>query len=101
MSNHKPAAALPFYCKGRTVYSLNDEDVNVFSACVQDCHTEESELQEIAAYIAHACNAYPELVKVLWELVTRCDGAEGVGADGSNIQTHNAHGLLAKLGEYE
>lgn len=99
MSNNKPATALPFYCKGRTVYSLNDEDVNVFSACVQDCHTEESELQEIAAYIAHACNAYPELVEALKTLYAASpDYMRGSFAEKASEQ---ARALLAKLGEAE
>ncbi len=42
--------------------------------------------------------ASPELVDALIELVDRCDGPEGVGADGSNIQTIKAHAILAKLG---
>lgn len=39
------------------------------------------------------------LLAALNELVTRCDGAEGVRADGSNIQTIAAHALLRELGE--
>lgn len=37
-----------------------------------------------------------ELREALTELVARCDGAEGVRADGSNIQTVQAHAVLAK-----
>lgn len=44
-------------------------------------------------------NAYPELVAALRNLMLRCDGEEGVRADGSNIQTMQASALLAKLGE--
>ena len=40
-----------------------------------------------------------ELVEALRELVARCDGEEGVRADGSNIQTMHANALLAKYGE--
>ena len=40
-----------------------------------------------------------ELLSVLQELVDRCDGDEGVRADGSNIQTIRANALLAKLAE--
>ena len=45
--------------------------------------------------------AAPELLKALRELVLRCDGAEGVRADGSNIQTMRAHALLRELDEKE
>lgn len=37
-----------------------------------------------------------ELLAALEELVTRCDGAEGVRADGSNIQTIRAHAAIEK-----
>ena len=39
-----------------------------------------------------AMNACP-----ICELVTRCDGAEGMRADGSNIQTMAAHAILERL----
>lgn len=51
------------------------------------------------AYIVRTANAYPQLVEALRELAYRCDGEEGVRADGSNIQTMRAHGLLRELGE--
>ena len=41
--------------------------------------------------------AHDELVAALQELVNRCDGDEGVRADGSNIQTMRAHAILEKL----
>ena len=37
-----------------------------------------------------------EMAAALQELVTRCDGTEGVTADGSNIQTMRAHAVLAR-----
>lgn len=40
--------------------------------------------------------AAPELLAALKELVARCDGEEGVGADGSNIQTIAAHAAIKK-----
>lgn len=43
--------------------------------------------------------AAPELQAELESLVARCDGEEGVRADGSNIQTVSAHALLARLRE--
>jgi len=42
--------------------------------------------------------AAPELLAALEELVLRCDGEEGVRADGSNIQTMRAHAILEKIG---
>ena len=40
-----------------------------------------------------------EAIEALRELVARCDGAEGVRADGSNIQTMRAHAALQALEE--
>lgn len=37
-----------------------------------------------------------ELTEILEELVNRCDGEEGIRADGSNIQTMRASAILAK-----
>jgi hypothetical protein len=42
------------------------------------------------------CTA-PLLLSTLRDLVERCDGSEGVRADGSNIQTMRAHNVLAIL----
>ena len=39
------------------------------------------------------------LVEALRDLMTRCDGPEGVRADGSNIQTMQASAVLHDLGE--
>lgn len=41
--------------------------------------------------------AAPELYAALQELVGRCDGDEGMRADGSNIQTIKAHAVLARI----
>ena len=38
-----------------------------------------------------------DLIAALQDLVTRCDGKEGVRADGSNIDTLRAHTLLDRL----
>ena len=46
---------------------------------------------------AHLIAAAPELLDALRELVARCDGEEGVRADGSNIQTMRAHAVLATI----
>lgn len=40
--------------------------------------------------------ALPLVIDALIELVKRCDGSEGVRADGSNIDTLAAHMALAK-----
>lgn len=50
---------------------------------------------EVDANIALACAA-PDILAALADLVERCDGMEGVRADGSNIDTAWAHAVLAK-----
>lgn len=40
--------------------------------------------------------AAPDLLEALRDLVARCDGPEGVRADGSNIETLAAHVAIAK-----
>lgn len=42
--------------------------------------------------------AAPDLASELAALVARCDGAEGVQADGSNMDTRGAHAALEKAG---
>lgn len=112
-TNHKPATALPWAQgmrrgeNGNTIFARDGKDDFYDSAVCsgygplnQDVETvNKTGAGQDLAYICHAANAYPELVEALKELVARCDGAEGVRADGSNIQTHNAHGILSKLGE--
>lgn len=41
--------------------------------------------------------AAPDLYEALRELVSRCDGDAGVRADGSNIETMQAHAALDKV----
>lgn len=41
------------------------------------------------------------LYKALDDLVTRCDGAEGIRSDGSNIDTIGAHAALGHFNESE
>lgn len=50
----------------------------------------------VATANARLIAAAPELLEALRELVTRCDGEPGVRADGSNIDTMQAHAALDK-----
>ena len=45
---------------------------------------------------ARLISTAPDLLTALQDLVERCDGAEGVRADGSNIQTMRAHAAIEK-----
>lgn len=80
-TKHAPATPLPW----RTLAALE----------MQRAHLREPNV----AYAIHAVNEYPRLVDALRDLMLRCDGAEGVRADGSNIQTMQAHALLDEIGE--
>lgn len=44
--------------------------------------------------------AAPDLLKALKDLVERCDGEEGIQADGSNMDTLSAH-MVIQLAEGE
>ena len=44
--------------------------------------------------------AAPDLLAALKELVSRCDGEEGIVRDGSNIQTIKAHAAIKKAGDW-
>jgi hypothetical protein len=56
MTKHTPG---PWLVEGRTVYALNDDGYNRFSALVQDAHTPGDELEANARLIAAA----PELLE--------------------------------------
>ena len=49
-----------------------------------------------AAYIVHACNAYPELVAALRHAISELNDADALG---DNIVAREIVALLAKLGE--
>jgi len=51
----------------------------------------------IAPKDALIMSAGKDLLRELTDLVSRCDGAEGVRADGSNIDTRRANYLLALI----
>jgi len=87
----KPHSPGPWFWSARTLRREVKDDGGPSSA------------EDILAVDAHRCiyaineadsnliKAAPVLLKALKELVSRCDGEEGVRADGSNIQTHGAH----------
>ena len=54
MSNHTKE---PWLCDKRTVYALNKNGFNIFSAVVQDCHAGNSELEANALRIVACVNA--------------------------------------------
>lgn len=69
----------PWLLSGRTVYALNDEGFNRFSALVQDAHTPWDELEANARLIAAA----PDLLAALDDLlIAYCDpGNQGSDHD--------------------
>lgn len=90
----KPATPLPWeWLPDEGQFIVDSRKQIVAEVPCQGCPPENG------AYIVHACNAYPRLVEALRELMLRCDGEEGVRADGSNIQTMRASALLLELGE--
>ena len=92
----KPATALPLTFLPDEGNFIVDARGNI--AAEIPCQGVEND-KELGTYIVHAANNYPRLVQALKDLALRCDGEEGVRADGSNIQTMAAWGVLRELGE--
>lgn len=57
----------------------------------QDCR-----LTDEAVANARLIAAAPDLLAALIDLVERCDGEEGIRADGSNIETMRAHAAISR-----
>ena len=87
----KPATPLPWKLGTRYPCRI----LGVASACEdQDEGTETEGQKQDAAYIVHACNAYPQLVAALSKMLANGPGADhGLGAELS------ARDLLRDLGE--
>lgn len=66
----------PWMLSGRTVYALNDQGFNRFSAQVQDAHTSAVELEANARLIAAA----PELLEALEALTANYADVEPGGS---------------------
>lgn len=81
----------PWYRSGKTVYALNEQGFNRFSALVQGAHTSDEELEAIARLIAAA----PDLLESLTNLV----GLAKLGAaslDKYHAALSDAEAALAK-----
>lgn len=73
-------------------YSIDFDDVDDAVRCA------EVALAEPYVFIIYArkFGVTTDVLVALEDLVARCDGEEGVRADGSNIQTMRAHAAIAK-----
>lgn len=69
--------------------------VNRFSAAISP-HLNQGGTMEEARANARLIKAAPRLLEALKALVARCDGDEGVQADGSNMDTLAAHAVIAE-----
>lgn len=58
------------------------------------CEAANARATEALGLLTHWQGRAADLERELSALVLRCDGPEGVRADGSNIQTISAHALL-------
>ena len=75
----------PWMLSGRTVYALNDQGFNRFSALVQDVHTSAVELDANARLIAAA----PELLEFV-------EGWLATQGSDENYMTEKARAAIAK-----
>src|SRR5690554_6165635 len=76
----------PWMLSGRTVYALNDQGFNRFSALVQDAHTSAVELDANARLIAAA----PELLEALECALAQCLAWQGEPNDEWSCPIHVA-----------
>lgn len=81
----------PWLCSGKTVYALNDDGYNRFSALVQDAHTHQDELEANAHLIAAA----PELLEALLAIV----GDKGVQRVNSDLLNQALTAISKAKGE--
>jgi hypothetical protein len=108
MNKHTPATPLP-WIDPRTIaasYSIwkgdtqvaacrwTDTNGDIHKPCVED----ESEARQNAAYIAHACNAYQQLVDLLLKL-QRSACLQQISGDKCICFACSARALLRELGE--
>ena len=93
MTKHTPR---PWLVEGRTVYALNDDGYNRFSALVQDAHTPGDELEANARLMAAA----PELLKACEEALDDLVDEDGVYFSGDESLVKQLRAAIAKaLGE--
>jgi hypothetical protein len=95
----KPATKLPWHIglkqAERIVYDATGWAV--CNATVYHVKEDADDCKKNAAYIAHACNAYPKLVEALREIVGSTPG--GFAGDPLIVARRSAEALLAELGE--
>lgn len=60
----------------------------------ENCEASTVSVPELRSELARLAALAEQMAAALEELVQRCDGAEGVRADQSNIQTIRAHAAL-------
>lgn len=80
----------PWLVEGRTVYALNDDGYNRFSALVQDAHTPGDELEANARLIAAA----PDLLEALDGMIEAYD--DGAQPEWALPYIRAAHKAIAK-----
>ena len=86
----KPATPLPWKCK-QVGDTGGKNQVGVYEIRHEPWRVAEYANDEDAAYIAHACNAYPKLVEALRSIAKL--------AWGGKLQQYAAQAILRELGE--
>lgn len=101
MTKHTPgpwkAVLVPGSYKRPALVQAGDK---VVASCLGDQLNPEATSIGEAAANARLIAAAPTLLRELERLVARCDGDEGVRADGSNVDTSTAHAAIrAAMGD--
>ena len=98
MTTTKPATPLPWVVSDAIICPDEADEDQAAQAWIADCRTPKGD--QNAAYIVHACNAYPELVAAL-RLVALNGMDSAINHWPGRVCAEAARALLAKLGESE
>lgn len=95
-ARHAPATPLPWRTVASYQPATKREEMSPYLLAADGDNVAASALRGVddAAYIAHACNAYPRLVEALRNCIAEIDDGDGMPGDFAD-----AIALLRSLGE--
>ena len=105
MTKHAPATPLPWHLGTRQAEQIvyDGKGWAVANATVYHGHADGAETKANAAYIAHACNKYPQLVQALRAMMEQYSVAHDSQTEARLLEQGNAgavgRALLRSLGE--
>ena len=85
------------YFGGWEAHLVEADGTTIGTLSAPENTTAHSSLASNVSRIVRSVNAHDDLVAALRDLTLRCDGEQGVRADGTNIDTLRAHAILGDL----